>query len=629
MTDVTRSPLIEKGTDEQNARPAMTMKHLLVYSTLTVASVVQGAFAADRSNVIVIFTDDHGFADLSSQGILDDVRTPHIDRLATGGVRMTSGYVTAPQCVPSRAGILSGRYQNRFGVESNGQPLEGFNAQDTVAERLKGAGYATGMTGKWHLGPQVEIVTHGFDDVYYKNANRPGWANYDLDGSDRAPGVENSDLYHLDANSAAACAFIERHHDEPFFFYCAYRAPHVPLDAPPRYLERFPGKMPERRRKALAMISAIDDGVGRIMSTLRQYGLEEKTLIFLIGDNGAPLKIHKLDAPGGGPGWDGSLNDPLNGEKGMLAEGGIRVPFVVYWKGRIEGGQVYSHPVISLDVAATAVAAAGLPADPKLDGVNLIPYLRGEAEGPPHDTLYWRWIAQSAVREGRWKYLRGGAREYLFDIETDREEKHNLAANHPEIVERLQTKLVRWARELDPPGLETRQMSATWEQYFDFYLDGKPSPVPSAVEKRRKSGRADALQGWIARNGTAAVKDGTLHITPDKAARQSPFIACAKLNIPGPAILTLELRSTTGGSAGFAWRIQGQRDFPPDQRVSLEIVATDDLQAIKAEVPAQGQIVHVRVLLPDGESSIRRIGLTGAKGEAAKTWHFSKTQLQP
>ena len=607
----------------------MTMKHLLVYSILTVASVVQGAFAADRSNVIVIFTDDHGFADLSSQGILDDVKTPNIDRLAARGVRMTSGYVTAPQCVPSRAGLLSGRYQNRFGVESNGRPLEGFNAQETVAERLKGAGYATGMTGKWHLGPPAEIVTHGFDDVYYKNANRPGWANYDLDGSDRAPGVENSHLYHLDANSAAACAFIKRHHDEPFFFYCAYRAPHVPLDAPPQYLERFPGEMPERRRQALAMISAIDYGVGGIMSTLHYYGLEEKTLIFLIGDNGAPLKIHKLDAPGGGPGWDGSLNDPLNGEKGMLAEGGIRVPFIVCWEGRIDGCQVYEHPVTSLDVAATAIALAGLPADPKLDGVNLIPYLRGEVEGAPHETLYWRWIAQSAVREGRWKYLRGGAREYLFDIEADREEKHNLAAKHPEIVERLQTKLTRWAGELDPPGLATGQMSATWEEYFDFYLDGKASPIPSAAGKRGKSGNADGLQGWIARNCTAAVKDGALHITPDKAARQRPFIACTKLDISGPAILTLELCSTTGGPAGFAWRTQGQRDFLPDQRVSLQIGASDDLQDIRAEVPARDRIIHMRVLLPDGESSIRCIGLTGAKGEAAKTWHFSKTQLQP
>ena len=191
--------------------------------TVAFAMLLTTAHAAERPNVIVIFTDDHGFADLAVQGVFKDLKTPNIDQLAAGGVRMTSGCVTAPQCVPSRAGLLSGRFQNRFGVESNGESLAGFNKQTTIAERLKKAGYATGMTGKWHLGPQPDNVQHGFDDVYYKNANRPGWANFNLDGSDRRSGPEHSKLYHLDANSEAACAFIRRHHDEPFFFHCAYR----------------------------------------------------------------------------------------------------------------------------------------------------------------------------------------------------------------------------------------------------------------------------------------------------------------------------------------------------------------------------------------------------------------------
>jgi uncharacterized sulfatase len=237
--------------------------------------------------------------------------------------------------------------------------------------------------------------------------------------------------------------------------------------------------MAERRRQALAMISAIDDGVGRIMETLRAHGLEEKTLVFFIGDNGAPLKIHKIDAPGGGPGWDGSLNDPLNGEKGMLSEGGIRVPFLVYWKGKIEGGKLFHHPVISLDVAATAVALAGLPKDPKLDGVNLLPYLRDRSRGAPHDALFWRWIAQSAIREGKWKFLRGGEREYLFNVEVDREEKRNLLKQNPKIAERLKAKLQTWSKELSPPGLTTKKMSPTWEKYYDHYLDGKPAPPPT------------------------------------------------------------------------------------------------------------------------------------------------------
>ncbi|HID23095.1 MAG TPA: sulfatase, partial [Planctomycetaceae bacterium] len=303
---------------------------MFVWSTLALVAwdaafplrAVQPAGAAEKPNVLVIFTDDQGYADLSCQGIRRDVRTPHIDALAAGGVRMTCGYVTAPQCVPSRAGLLTGRYQNRFGVEHNKSPLDGFNAELTIAERLKKAGYVTGMTGKWHLGPAREIVQHGFDFVYFKHSNGPAWANFDLDGHDRKPGPMNDGLYHIDANTAAACAFIRRHHDQPFFFYCAYRAPHVPLDPPQKYLKRFPGRMPERRRKALAMISAVDEGVGQILLTLRRYGLEQRTLVFFISDNGAPLKIHKLDAPGGGPGWDGSLNDLLNGEKGMLTEGG-------------------------------------------------------------------------------------------------------------------------------------------------------------------------------------------------------------------------------------------------------------------------------------------------------------------
>ncbi len=228
---------------------------LICVLTLPGLSTTLAAANDPKPNIIVIFTDDHGYSDLSCQGIQDDIKTPHIDALASGGVRMTSGYVTAPQCVPSRAGLLSGRYQNRFGVESNGESLDGFNAQQTIAQRLKKAGYATGMTGKWHLGPSAEIVNHGFDDVYYKNANRPGWANFDLDGNDRVPSEEDSKLYHLDANSAAACAFIKRHHNEPFFFYCAFRAAR-PVGCAAKVLTTFSWQ------DARATASSVSDDVG-------------------------------------------------------------------------------------------------------------------------------------------------------------------------------------------------------------------------------------------------------------------------------------------------------------------------------------------------------------------------------
>lgn len=458
--------------------------------------------AEDRKpNVIIIYTDDHGYADLSCQGVFDDVKTPHIDALANGGVRMTDGYCTAPQCVPSRGGLISGQYQTKWGLESNPQSqdasiMKRFDQLTTIPQRLKSVGYVTGMAGKWHLGANQadKIAAHGFDKVFFKHSNAPGHWNMDLQGNDIVPTVQKGGGYHLDLISDFACSFIDRYQGTPFFFYLACRAPHVPLDAPKKYLNRFPGKMPERRRQALAMLSAVDDGVGRIVATLKKHDLEENTLIFLIGDNGAPLKIHKIDAPGGGPGWDGSLNDPMNGEKGMLTEGGIRVPFVVSWKGTIPAGQVCSHPVIALDAGATACAIAGLPDDPQLDGVNLLPYLKGETKDAPHDALYWRWLSQSAIRKGKWKFVQGDTRKYLFDMDSDVEETNNLITRHPDIAANLEADLIAWANMQSPPGIasmKSEAMSRQANKYFDWYLDGKRDTPPpaAATEKRRRRNR--------------------------------------------------------------------------------------------------------------------------------------------
>jgi len=313
------------------------------------------------------------------------------------------------------------------------------------------------------------------------------------------------ELYHVDGCSRAAASIIERYHTQPFFLYIAYRAPHTPLDAPKKYTDRFPGEMPERRRQALAMISAVDDGVGLVTDTLKKHGLTEKTLIFYIGDNGAPLKIHKVDSPldGDAGGWDGSLNTPLNGEKGMLAEGGIHVPFVIAWPGIIPGGQRYEHAVSALDVAATAAAATDLKVKPgDLDGVNLLPHLKGENKAAPHDFLAWRWIAQSAIREGNWKLLRGGDREYLYDLSADLEEKHNLASQQPDITTRLRAKLKTWSAELTPPGLANGAMAPTWNEYFDHYLEGKHAAPPAAKTKGKGKAKTTAeaetsdTQGW-------------------------------------------------------------------------------------------------------------------------------------
>jgi len=455
------------------------MKHITALIILILATASAPA-AESRPNIIVFFTDDHGYADLGSQGIVDDIKTPNADRLAASGVRAVQGYVTAPQCVPSRAGLMSGRFQGKFGVDNNNSQRAPFAAETTIPERLGKVGYASAMYGKWHLSSTAQIPKHGFTHSFAQAGSGPFDANIDIEGKDRPMSKLADEDYHITACSRAACATIERYKAQPFFLYIAYRAPHVPLDAPKKYLDRFPGPMPEHRRQALAMLSAVDDGVGMVLDTLEKHALRENTLIFFIADNGAPLKIHKLDTPDLS-GWDGSLNDPLNGEKGMLTEGGIRIPFLISWPAKIPAGQIYPHPVSSLDVAATAVAQAGIEAPAgELDGIDLLPYLSGKITEAPARKLYWRWTTQAAIRDGDWKYLRGGSREYLFNIKEDMEEKQNLIQSQPEIAQRLKTDLETWAQALIPAGINTKDLKDGTAQYFDHYLDGKKVSAPAA-----------------------------------------------------------------------------------------------------------------------------------------------------
>jgi arylsulfatase A-like enzyme len=458
--------------------------------------------AADKPNIIVIFTDDHGYADLGCQDSLKDLKTPHLDKLASDGARCTSGYITAPQCIPSRAGLLSGRDQNRFGLSQNGTIPMPLN-ETLIPQRLQKAGYATGMVGKWHLDPNhgskdwirehmpnAESKTkggkiaiphklarpylpdaRGFTDSFCGSVNTY-WANYDLEGKSIKPAKNIREKgYRLDIQTDAALAFIDRHaNKEPFFLYLAYFAPHVPLDATEKYLKRFPGEMPRRRKLALAMLSAIDDGVGRIRAKLGEYKINKDTLIFFISDNGAPLKIDMKDEAGGGPGWDGSRNDPWVGEKGMLTEGGIRVPFIVTWPGKIPAGLTYEHPVTSLDVGATSVELAGLKKASELDGVNIIPHLTGKIQSPPHESLFWRFWRQSAIRKGQWKYLQAGPRKYLFNLSSPEHEKINRIKEHPEIAAELEASLQSWAKTLKHPGVPTEPLKGQELKFNNHYL---------------------------------------------------------------------------------------------------------------------------------------------------------------
>lgn len=469
---------------------------------LLLAMLPGAMLAAKKPNIVLIYTDDHGWADLGIHGQREDVKTPNMDQLARDGVLCKAGYSTAPQCCPSRAGVMTGRYQQRFGFQQNGQgplPLD----ETTLAERLKAAGYRTGMIGKWHLEPfwidsqwmkdelGIETATektpipfdkrvryypqHRGFDAFFKGEMNRYWINYGLDGKDRTADGEWFDApgFRIDVQTDAALSFIDRNAKTPFFLYLAYFAPHVPLEATPKYLDRFPGEMPERRRYALAMISAMDDGIGLIRERLKKQGLENDTLIFFIADNGAPLKIDMEDIPVSFPGgaWDGSRNDPWIGEKGMLMEGGIRVPYVFAWPGTVPAGQVCTDPVITLDVAPTALAAAGEPIPAELDGINLLPHFSKDQKPFPARDLYWRFWDQAALRRGDWKYLAlSDGREMLYNMSSRQHEQANLISQHPEKAEELRAALEKWTEELKPAGLDSGPLNDQETKWYDHYL---------------------------------------------------------------------------------------------------------------------------------------------------------------
>ncbi|MEW4490380.1 sulfatase-like hydrolase/transferase [Thalassoglobus sp. JC818] len=461
----------------------------------------------NRPNIIVILSDDHGYADLSCQKMVTDVRTPHIDSLAQNGARFTAAYVTAPQCSPSRAAILTGKYQQRFGLDEISMcplPLE----EITLAERLQELGYRTGMVGKWHLSPNavsldwarenlpgIQVGRNGRVNIpveralefypdkqgfgqYFAGEIQQYFVNFEFDQG--ALSNEGRWKYvpghRIDIQTQAAVQFIKNNYEEPFFLYVGYYGPHVPLQATPDRLARFPDAPNERRRYGLSMIAAIDDGVGEIVRSLSSFGLLENSMIFFTSDNGAPLKLTKPDDPigQGGPVWDGSLNDPWLGEKGMLAEGGIRVPFVFQWPKRVPKGTVVGEPVSTLDIAATSLSAVGVEDAQGLDGVDLLDYVTGPNENLPQRQLFWTFWNQSAVRSGDWKYLRlGDAREFLLNLNSDPEESSNLIDKHPEIAQQLEDQLVEWAEGMEPAGVPGGRPNSQEKAWYGHYFDQK------------------------------------------------------------------------------------------------------------------------------------------------------------
>jgi len=404
-------------------------------------------------NILLIVADDQGYAETGAQGS-KDIPTPNIDSIARNGVRFTNGYVSCPVCSPTRAGLMTGRYQQRFGHEFNPGPAEQAEAnfglplsEVTIANRLKSLGYTTGMFGKWHLGykPEYHPQKRGFDEFYgFLAGSHPYLPTQSRKGGDILRGTETVDdpPYLTEAFAREAAAFIQRHDKKPFFVYLPFNAVHAPLQATEKYLSRFGNIGDPKRRTFAAMQSAMDDAIGLVLTQLRQAGLEDNTLIFYISDNGGPTA------------QTSSRNDPLRGFKGQVLEGGIRIPFMMQWKGHLPAGKTCDQPVISLDIHPTAVAAAGgkLGPEAKLDGVNLIPYLAGQNKQAPHDRLFWRFGQQWAVRMGQWKLeAQGPAGPELYNLAEDVGEKDNLASKQPDKVKELQAAYDAWNSQLAQP----------------------------------------------------------------------------------------------------------------------------------------------------------------------------------
>jgi arylsulfatase A-like enzyme len=404
-------------------------------------------------NIVVIVSDDMGYADIGIHGS-KDIPTPNIDALAAGGIRFTDAYVSGPYCSPTRAGLMTGRYPQRFGHEFNPDGSLSDNAglplsETTLADRLKAAGYRTALFGKWHLGSAERFhpMARGFDEFFGFLAGQhsyvdpqPTGPNPLLDG--RAPVHETT--YLTDTLTARAVDFIQRNRSRPFFLYLAYNAVHVPMQATDKYLARFTGIADTQRRTYAAMLSAMDDGIGRTMAALRGAGLDENTLVVFFNDNGGPTMQ--------GTTINGSRNAPLRGSKRQTWEGGIRVPFVIRWKGHLAEGKTYRRPIIQLDVLPTVLAAAGVSPQPpwKLDGVNM------------------------ALRAGDWKLVKtsdgplgsdpsvlsdlSGAG--LYNLAQDIGETKNVAAAHPDKVKALADAWQRWNKELAKPLWAPREAAA-------------------------------------------------------------------------------------------------------------------------------------------------------------------------
>lgn len=421
-----------------------------------------GATAQKQPNIVLLFSDDAGYADFGFQGS-QVMKTPHLDQLAKRGIKFTQAYVSDATCGPSRAGLLTGRYQQKFGFEENNVPgLMSTNSaadwlemglplsEKTIADYLKSLGYKTAIYGKWHQGGagRFHPTKRGFDEFVGFRGGARSYFPYEETPENPQNKLEHGfgnfeehRGYLTDVLAEKAVDFIERNKENPFFVYLSFNAVHTPMDAAKEDLKQFPD-LEANRQKVAAMTLAMDRACGVVLNKLKELNLEDNTIIVFTNDNGGPTDRNA------------SSNYPLSGTKSSQLEGGIRVPFLMSWPEKIEGGTLYEHPISTLDLLPTFFAAANGNPDSlsNMDGVDLLPYLNGTLPDRPHQKLYWKRDVRAVIRDGDWKLIRFSDRPaQLYDLSKDISETQDLAAQYPERVKEMFKELYKWESTLERP----------------------------------------------------------------------------------------------------------------------------------------------------------------------------------
>lgn len=459
------------------------LKHIILL--IFVVSCHWSCKAQDKPNIIFLFCDDAGYGDFGFQGS-EVMKTPNLDKLANTGVLFTQGYVTDATCGPSRAGLITGKYQQRFGYQEinvpgymsesskyleddMGLPLD----QKTIADYLKTQGYTNAVYGKWHLGnaDRFHPLKRGFDEFYgfrggarsyfgYKNFNG---VHHDNKMERNFENFEEPNGYATDVFADEAVDFIERNKNNPFFIYLAFNAVHTPMHATEEDLKQFPN-LKGKRKEVAAMTLALDRACGKVMDKLKELGIDDNTIIVFSNDNGGPTDKNA------------SLNLPLSGTKSNHLEGGLRVPFLMKWPSKLKAGTVYDYPVSTFDLLPTFYAAAGGDvADlDDVDGVDLVPFVNGKNNARPHEDLFWKKDVRAVYRNNDWKLIRFADRPAeLYDLSKDLTEQNNLALEHPERVKTMFKKLFEWELTLERPLWTLKQ---DFEKYDIDRMDRYRSP---------------------------------------------------------------------------------------------------------------------------------------------------------